>query len=123
MGKTPKRPEPLISQSQPTLPDQTRLELCVVARPMPDAGEKEDAHEKRRDVYLSEVGTGDGEGARSAFLRNTNCPLPTVRRIMLWAERLAIPIRFDPPANMEPGFKWPDEKPPEAPVAAKSDLD
>lgn len=95
-------------------PDGKLLELCVTARPISDYGEPVHAHKARRDVYLAERDPKD-RAARSLFLMHSDCPIATVKRLLLWAEMLRIPIRFDPSANMEPGWEWPKGRPAIAP--------
>lgn len=106
----------LVSTGRHCLPSGETLELHVVCRPLEGyLSQNAIAVGLMRDVYLCERGTTEGAGATSAFLMNTKCPLPTVKRICLWCEVMRIPIIQEPPGNLDPDFHWPDSSEPTAP--------
>lgn len=98
----------LVTTGTHITPDGMRLELKVIARPiaehLPARGY---VVGQQRDVYLCEVVPPD-YAVRSAILWHTNCPLPTVKRLVLWCEILRIPVVCEPVGCLEPQWKWPE---------------
>lgn len=102
---------PLVTTGQAQTPDGRLLELVVTARPF-DGADSVPLWKSVRDVRLYERDPSD-PAARSMFMLNNSCPIATVKRIVLWAEMLHVPIVFDPPGNLEGSFSFAPEPKPE----------
>lgn len=90
------------------------LELTVEALALPRDPKRQ---KLVRDVRLCEMGSGDGEGARSVILVHTDCPLILVVRIIELAKLLGASIYTTPLGCLSPDFIHPAWK---VPVAPKS---